>query len=137
MNRVTEEQATPVGHATEVHPNLVLLGRLFELISGGAADTEGLLAEDFVWHYSNPHLPELEGDYAGLEGIRAFFAKVDARMQGTFRLDQHPRVLYLKDELVALHAHHSLTNDGEPLEVDAVVVYRIVQGRIAEAWDII
>ena len=136
MNRVTEEQASPEGDATEVHPNLALLRRLFELITEEAADTEGLLAEDFVWHYSNPHLPELEGDYTGLEGLRAFFAKLGAKMQGTFRLGP-PKVLYVGEELLAFHAHHVMKKDGEPLEADAVIVFRIVQGRIAEAWDII
>lgn len=137
MNRVIEEQASPEGDATQVHPNIALIGRLFELITEGAADTEGLLAEDFVWHYFNPYLPELAGDYAGLEGVRAFFAKAGAKMGGTFRLDPHPKVLYVGEGLVAFHAHHVMTMDGESLEADAVVVFRIVQGRIAEVWDII
>lgn len=137
MNRVAEEQASPEGDATQLHPNIALIGRLFALIPKGAADTEGLLAEDFVWHYFNPHLPELAGDYLGLEGLRAFFAQVGAKMQGTFRLDEHPRVLYVGEELVAFHAHHFMTMDGDSLEADAVVVFRIVQGRIAEGWDIV
>lgn len=137
MSRVTEEQAGPEEQAADAHPHFVPLGRFFDLISGRTADGTDLFAEDFVWHYCNPQLPELEGDYPGPEGLRAFFAKLGARMQGTFRLDHEPKVLYVGEELVAFHLHHFMEKDGEPIEADAVVVFRILQGRIAEAWDII
>lgn len=137
MIRASGEQAGPEGNATQAHPRFAVLGRFFELIAGRTTDAAGLFLENFVWHYSNPHLPELEGDYAGPEGLRAFFTKLGARMKGTFRLDHQPKVLYVGEELVAFHLHHVMEKDGEPLEADAVVVFRILEGRIAEAWDII
>lgn len=43
------------------------------------------------------------------------------------------------DELVVVHACNRLelpAKQGGPIEFDAVVVWRIVDGTIAEAWDI-
>jgi hypothetical protein len=47
----------------EEHPNISLLKRLDFANLAGAAD---LFAEDFVWHFFNPRLPDVEGDYFGL-----------------------------------------------------------------------
>lgn len=137
MNRVGGDPPRLEAEGAEVHPHLALLGRFFELITGRTSDVAGLFDHDFVWHYCNSHLPELEGDYAGPEGLGAFFAKLGERMQGTFRLDHEPEVLFVGEALVAFHAHHVMEKDGESLKADAVVVFRIVEGRIAEGWDII
>ena len=41
---------------TDEHPNLALLKRLdFNNLAGAA----GLFAEEFVWHYFNPRLPDV------------------------------------------------------------------------------
>ncbi len=55
------------------HPNLALLSQL-DLHNLDAC--ANIFADDFVWHYFNPKLPELEGDYRGVEGLKNFFAKV-------------------------------------------------------------
>ena len=39
-------------------------------------------------------------------------------------------------ELLIVHVQDTMTLDGEALKIDAVVVWRIVNGLIAEAWDI-
>ena len=58
---------------TKEHPNIKVLKRLD--LSNLAASTE-VLAEDFVWHYFNPVLPELEGDYIGVSGLTDFFKRI-------------------------------------------------------------
>ena len=40
------------------------------------------------------------------------------------------------DELIVVHARDCLTLEGNTMELDVVVVWRIVDGKIAEAWDI-
>ena len=55
------------------HPNITPLNR-FDL--GDVAGAAELLAEDFVWHFFNPRLPDVQGDYVGVTGLQAFFEKV-------------------------------------------------------------
>ena len=115
----------------DVHPNLILLGRFAELLQRGLTGAEELFADDFVWHYFNPHLPELAGDYAGLDGLRSFFQKLGR----SFRTKEG-QTIPIGDELVVTTRTNMITLDGEAFELDAVVVWRIVDNRIAEAWDI-
>ena len=97
--------------ATEIHPNLALLGRLGEEIPTGLANAQDLFTDDFVWHYINPHWPEVDGDYAGVDGLRSFFAKLGTMTGGTFQMEP-PTLDYLGDELVTFHAIRSMTLDG-------------------------
>ena len=117
---------------TKVHPNISLFKQLDLRNLGEASD---LFAEDFVWHYFNSHLPDLEGDYVGLGGLRAFFEKLGGVTGGTFEVEPISVTPY-GDELVVTHVRNRLVVGGAPIEIDAVVVWRIVGGRIAEAWDI-
>ena len=64
---------------TKEHPNIALLQRLDPTNLAAAKD---LIAEEAVFHYFNPNLPELQGDYVGLDGIRTFFeGRLDRRMR--------------------------------------------------------
>ena len=117
---------------TEEHPNISLFKKL-DL--GNLGEASDLFAEDFVWHFFNPRLPDVEGDYVGVDGLQAFFEKLGAGTGGTFRVEPIS-ITPVGDELVVVHARDKLTIGGTPIELDAVVVWRIVQGRIAEAWDI-
>jgi ketosteroid isomerase-like protein len=116
----------------EDHPNIALIRQLNPADMASAAN---LFAPDVVFHYFNPRLPELQGDYHGLDGIGAFFRKIGAETRGTFRVE--PVALTpVGDELVVVQTRNSMTREGEPISVDVVVVWRIVDGRIAEVWDI-
>jgi len=117
---------------TEEHPNISLFKRLDLRNLSEASD---LFAEDFVWHYFNSHLPDLEGDYVGLGGLQAFFEKLGGVTGGTFEVEPISTTP-CGDELVVTHVRNRLVVGGAPIEVDAVVVWRIVGGRLAEAWDI-
>jgi hypothetical protein len=48
---------------TKEHPNVSLVKRFDPRNLAGAAD---LIADDFVWHFFNPRLPDVQGDYFGL-----------------------------------------------------------------------
>ena len=115
------------------HPNAQLLKRL-DLRD--LASAKELFADDVVWHYFNPNLPELQGDYVGLEGIRNFFQAIGEKSRGTFKVEP-VSVTPVGDELVVVHARDRLTFQGRPVALDVVVVWRIKGGRIAEVWDIV
>ncbi|MEO1400781.1 MAG: nuclear transport factor 2 family protein [Cyanobacteria bacterium J06635_1] len=114
------------------HPNISLLNRLDPGNLAGATD---LFTEDFVWHFFNPKLPELQGDYSGVTGLQTFFEKLAVITNGTFQVEPLSATP-VGDELVVVHVRDKMTFGGYPLELDAVVVWRIVGGLIAEAWDI-
>ena len=116
----------------ENHPNLALLMRVDPANITESAD---VFAEDAVWHYFNPRLPDLEGDYVGLAGLRDFFAKLAAATEGTFKVEPIS-VTPVGDELVVMHTRNTMTLPGEEVVTEVVVVWRIVDGRIAEVWDI-
>ena len=114
------------------HQNVSLLKRLDLDNLAAAAD---LFAEDFVWHFINPNLPDIQGDYVGLEGLQTFFEEIGAVTGGTFRVEPLS-VTAMGDELVVAHVRDTLIMQGQSIAIDAVVVWRIVEGRITEAWDI-
>jgi|GEM_PF-845857 len=116
----------------EEHPNISLIKRLNPQDLGSATD---LFAEDVVFHYFNPKLPDLQGDYMGVDGVRKFFQAIGAKSRGTFHVE--PRaVTAVGNELVVVQTRNTMTLDGEPIAIDVVLVWRIVEGRIAEVWDI-
>ena len=118
---------------SNTHPNLALLEQLDR--RNMAASTH-LFADDAVFHYFNPNLPELEGDHVGPEGIRAFFETLAAKSHGTFRIEPVSAVPVGK-ELVVVQSRNTLTLENSVVTVDVVVVWRIVDGQIVEVWDIV
>lgn len=118
-----------------LHPNLSLLERFASSIPNDLPSAKEFLADNFVWHYFNPELPELAGDYSGFEGLQTFFQKLGALTNNTFDV-QDKQVMSVGDELVVTCAKPSMILDGESFELDAVVVWRIVDNQVTEAWDI-
>jgi predicted SnoaL-like aldol condensation-catalyzing enzyme len=115
------------------HPNVALLKR-FDLRD--PASWGEVMAEDIVWHYANPNLPDLNGDHVGLGGVSSFFQTIGARFEGTFNI--HPvSVTPIGNELVVVQSRNTLVFEGDSVAVDVVVVWRIVRGFIVEVWDIV
>jgi hypothetical protein len=117
---------------SEEHPNVSLLKRV-DL--GNLASCADLFAEGFVWHFFNPRLPDVQGDYVGVTGLQTFFDKLGAGTGGTFAVEPISITPY-GDELVVTFVRDTATFGGTPIEIDAIVVWRIVAGRLTEAWDI-
>ena len=117
---------------TETHPNVALLSRFDPTNIAGTAD---ILAENFVWHFFNPRLPDLQGDYVGRTGLQDFFEKMGNLTEGSFKVNP-VSITTVGDELVVVHVKDTMVLEGNPIEIDAVVVWRMVDGTIAEAWDI-
>ena len=121
---------------TQEHANVALLKQLDQYLdNNNIANASNLFSNEFVWHFFNKQLPNVQGDYAGLEGLQAFFEKLAAVTGGTFQVEP-VATIPMGDELVVTHVQDTMTLDGQSVKLDAVVVWRIVDGYIAEAWDI-
>jgi len=114
------------------HPNLAVLSKLNIRDLNLSAP---LFADDFVWHYFNPNLPDVEGDYVGVDGLKNFFATIAQKTGGTFKV-QPVSATPIGGELIVVHARDTMTFKGNSITIDVVVVWRIVEGKITEGWDI-
>lgn len=116
----------------EEHPNVALVQRLDLADLDGSRD---VFADDVVFHYFNPRLPDLQGDYVGVSGIATFFERVGAATEGSFEVEPIS-IDAVGDELVVTQTRNRMLFQGAPIEIDVVEVWRIVSGRISEVWDI-
>lgn len=117
---------------TEEHPNVAVLRRFDP---ANLDETADVFAEDVVWHFYNPRIPELHGDYIGHAGIKTFFEKLRKLAGSSFKVNVIS-VTPVGNELVVVHRKQTMTLEDQQVESDVVVVWRIVNGRIAEVWDI-
>ena len=120
------------GMMTQEHPNIAVLKRFNP---ANVAETVDAFSEDAVWHYYNPHLPDLHGDYVGRSGIQTFFEKLRLLAGSAFKVNVIS-INAVGDELVVVHRKQVMDLKDHHIESDVVVVWRIVEGRIAEVWDI-
>ena len=117
---------------TSEDPKLALLKRLNFSDFGSCAD---LFTDDFVWHYFNPRLPHLAGDYHGVSGLKTFFETLGAFTKGTF-VPETISVTPWGDELLVMCNKNRMMLPDKAIETDVVLVWRFVDDRIAEVWDI-
>jgi len=86
------------------HANLDLVMRAGTLIHTGFANSdEELFAHDFVFHFVNPQLAELDGDHHGYDGLRSFFERLHQESDTGFRNEPHSLTPY-GDEFVVAHS---------------------------------
>ena len=98
------------------------------------ADRE-LFAREAVFHFFNPYLPELVGDHHEFEGISSFFDRLREKSDTGFHNEPHSLTPF-GDELVVAYVTNTVSFGGAAIDVDAVVVWRLFEGRIHEIWDI-
>ncbi|TAI48832.1 nuclear transport factor 2 family protein [Flagellimonas allohymeniacidonis] len=114
------------------HPNISILEKFNPADIASAAE---IVADDAIFHYYNPELPDMEGDYIGFEGFQAFFNKISELTQGTFQV--HPQSISTwGDEFVVTYTKNTMVLPDKEIETDVVVVWRILDGKIREVWDI-
>lgn len=94
-----------------------------------------IIAEDAVFHYFNPMLPDMQGDYLGRQGFKDFFGKLAGKTEGTFKVTPLS-ITPMGDEFVVTYVQDNMILNGRQMEINAVVVWRIVDEKIKEAWDI-
>lgn len=117
---------------SETHSNIELLQRFDP---SDPATFATAFSEDAVFHFFNPLLPGIAGDYRGPDGIRAFFEAMAEKTAGTFKVNVVD-TRAVGDELVVVQTRNEMVLDGKPVATDVVVVWRMVGGKIVEVWDI-
>ena len=117
---------------SEEHPNIALLKRFDP---ANVAETIDVFAEDVVFHYINPLLPDLQGDYVGRAGVQTFFEKLQLLTGNAFKVNL-VSITAAGDELLVVHRQQEIIMGDRQIKTDVVVVWRVVDDRIAEVWDI-
>jgi uncharacterized protein len=118
------------------HENIAIVRRIGAAIqSGTISAANDALQPDLVWHYFNPRLPELAGDYYGTSGVERFFALLATKSKGTFSVEPVAAHAF-GGELVVTHGRVSLTLEDRNITTDVIAVWRIRERRVAEVWDI-
>ena len=126
----------PSPESTNHDESMGLIAQAGACIQSGFADRDNHpFADDFVFHYINPQLPDLDGDYHGFDGMADLFEQLEHVSETGFRNVPHSLTPY-GDELLVAFATNTLSVGGAEIDVDAVVVWRVVDGQIHEAWDI-
>jgi len=117
--------------------NKGLVRRYYELVAGDLVGIEEVVTADFVDHHFPPDTPP------GPDGVRQFFTQFlptffcDLRIEIDFLLAEGDRV---DCHFVALFKHTGefagVAPKGNQLRVPAVSTFRIVGGKLGEAWEI-
>jgi uncharacterized protein len=90
-----------------------------------------LLTEDVVWR-ENDGSEDYVGDHHGRERVIALLAKFIEITGGTFTLE--PQHVISTDEHVAATVRWSAERGGKRVDGNDLAVFRIADGKIAEAW---
>ena len=107
------------------------LARQREMYAGGDLTTvEELLAEDVVWHV--PGMSPIAGDYRGRESVSGYFRVRRELAGGTIRIAKGGEAHH-EEALVQL-ADGRAPLGGREVVWRTAGVYRVADGRIAEAW---
>jgi uncharacterized protein len=118
------------------HTRLSVVQRIGAAIRSRSLDSvDENFEPDVVWHYVNPLLSALQGDYKGSAGIKKFFEQVAALSGGTFAVEPVFAQAF-GQEFVVAHGRVTLTVQGREVSTDAVLVWRFRGDRVAEVWDI-
>ena len=115
-----------------VHPNIEVLQKFDPANIAAAVD---IIADNAIFHYFNPRLPDIQGDYVGFEGFLAFFKKIGELTNGTFKVNPISATP-VGNELVVVQSKNTMVLNDQPIAIDVVVVWRIVDDKIIEVWDI-
>jgi ketosteroid isomerase-like protein len=114
------------------HPNAELLRTYLATLSAGKAiDAIQYFTEDCALHVPgrSPHA----GTYRGQEAVLEYYTRVFQDTGGKFENLGVDDIL-ASDTHAASLVHWRVTRRDRTIDVDRVVIYRIVDGRIAEAW---
>lgn len=114
------------------HPNVELMRRYSAALEAGqAAAALPFYAEDLVLHIPgrSPHA----GTFHGQDAVLAYYTRVFRDTNGRFEVLGVDDIL-ADDEFAVTLVRWRLHRGETSIDVDRVVVYRIVDARIAEVW---
>ena len=99
--------------------------------AGDMATLTEVFADDAVWHV--PGNNSLAGPKKGRDDILAFFGELFERTGGTIRVAVRD-VIGGQEHTIGLHSIHA-ERDGKVNDQDAVLVFTIHDGRVAEVQE--
>jgi acyl-CoA thioesterase FadM/ketosteroid isomerase-like protein len=107
------------------------LERQREMYAGGdLAAVEELLADDVVWHV--PGTSPIAGDYRGRAAVAGYFRRRRELAGGALQIAKRGEVHH--DEAFVQLADGRAQLGGREVEWRTAGIYRVADGRIAEAW---
>jgi ketosteroid isomerase-like protein len=89
-----------------------------------------LLAADVGWHEPGDY--DFSGSTRGADDVTSLMQRLSEVTDGTFLLE--PTELVSTAEHVAARIEWSASRDGMPVSGYEIAVYRVADGRIADAW---
>ncbi len=113
------------------HPNATLLRNGYAAFAkGDMATITEMFSQDMVWHLLGDNL--ISGVHRGRDAVFAVFARTVELTGGSFKIDLHD-VLASDEHAVAL-SRSTASRQGKQLDVRAVDVYHIRDGKVTEWW---
>lgn len=114
------------------HPNEELIASLYEARARGDRDRiRDIFANDIAWH--DPYPPPHGGDLVGVDAVfEDIFDKAGQLTGGSSRFDLDRTIA--TDDHVAAVVSWSSEYRGRRWEGHELAVYRIVDGKVTEAW---
>jgi len=118
-----------------VHPNAALIAEFHRrqgdfYLGGPLEPVAELLAPDVRWHV--PGTSPIAGDHRGRDAVLAYFERRRAIAQATMRMTVRDSLV--DDEAVVELVDGSARLRGSSVSWRTVGVYRMRDGRLAEAW---
>jgi ketosteroid isomerase-like protein len=113
------------------HPNAALARQAYQAFGAGDLATVGeLLDDNIVYHY--PGRNPLAADYRGKEQVFGFFRRQSELCNGNLRVV--PSAIAAVDEYAFALVQATAERNGRQLDVPAVHVSRIRDGKVVEFW---
>jgi ketosteroid isomerase-like protein len=114
------------------HPNEDLVREAFAAFGRGDIDAlaHQYFAENIRWHF--PGRSAVAGDHEGPARVAEMFGRLADLSGGTHRIELHD-VIGNDEHVVALHTTRA-ERAGKKLEVNAIQVFHIHDGKVTEAW---
>jgi ketosteroid isomerase-like protein len=114
------------------HPNIELMRRYNATLSAArVAEILPYYTEDCVLHI--PGRSAHAGDYTGQDAVLAYYTRIFQDTEGKFENHGVEDVM-ASDTHAASLVHWRVTRGNRTIDIDRVVVYRIVDEKIAEIW---
>jgi len=117
---------------TNLHPNVLLLTKLD---INDKTQMRSKFSKNIVWRFFNPKIRNIDGDYHGVGGVVKLFELLDIITRGAFEYTPI-KTIAVGNELVMMHVKNRISSGTNPIELNTVLVWRIVNEKIAEVWNI-
>jgi uncharacterized protein len=114
------------------HPNEDFVRAGFEAFSRGDLDAleNQFLAGGIVWHVPGRNL--LGGEHTGIAGVRDYLSRAYELSDGTVSIELKDVVANDRHAVALFHSRAE--RKGRKLDTFDAVVFRIEDGKVAEAW---